>query len=102
MSVKRLGELAHRGEAEAVLTALEAGDHGMAGAHALGQLLLGEAELHPLVDHQAGELLVGLLLFEGGPVRGALSSPLLHALRVGRSDWRIVLTSHFRPMSLTT
>src|SRR5680860_572550 len=85
-----------------MLAALEAGDDGMARSHPLGQLLLREAELHALADHQPRELLVGLLLFESGSVRSALASPLFHDLRVGRSDWRVVPTSHFHPISLTT
>lgn len=76
MRVERPGELAHGREAEAVLAALKAGDDGMARPHPLGQLLLREAELHALADHQPGELLVGLLLFEGSLVGGALASPL--------------------------
>jgi hypothetical protein len=79
MRIERLGELAHGCEAEAMLAAPEAGDRGMTRPHPLGQLLLRETELHALVDHQPRELLVGLLLFECGLVRGAGCPPLLFA-----------------------
>ena len=62
----------------------------MARSHPLGQLLLREAELHALADHQPRELLVRLLLFKGGLVRSALADPLLML-----SEWAVPIGESF-------
>jgi len=100
VALQRLRKFPHRRQAATMLAALQARDHGVARAHPLCQLLLGESERHPLVDHQPGEFLEGTLLFERSSIRGALASALLHCLRVGSSHRRLIPTSHLHPISI--
>jgi hypothetical protein len=69
-----------------MLTALNAGDHRLACAHALGKLLLGQVECLATRDHDPGDALVWSDPCEFLAVRGASLRTAPTSGPVGRAD----------------
>lgn len=76
VAVEGFGEAAQGFGAGAVSAALDPGDHRLGGTHALGELLLGEAELCSTHDRHAGDLLEGAEAILRLAVLGAAGAPL--------------------------
>ena len=76
-----------RCDARAMLPGLDSRDRGVARAHSVGELLLGELELAPSHDHEPSDSFVWSKTLLRRPVVGVTISPTTGSVSHGGTDW---------------